>query len=296
MSTTFRMGWLKCLSSLGIKKFVGTSGLGYRYVCHIGEFLGENPFYNREVFRAELILCAAWLANIKKPVVYDVGANVGFFCTHLAQMLGAQSPKVYAFEPVPDTFCKLLQSVTALGLKNYIDPIAVAITDNAGALQLSYSTRYSLFAQVTPGGLNLRVGDRLVFAAGFSLDAFWSLTGVLPSLVKIDVEGGEVAVLRGAEGLLSQPNRPALLFEFNPITLAETKSSRGSFDKLLVGYTVYYVDDFEGQKISFGDRVERIDDIHWVCNLFAVPTDKLSCERWESTLNDVRISLRLRIK
>jgi hypothetical protein len=56
------------------------------------------------------------------------------------------------------------------------------------------------------------------------------------------------------------------------------------------------VDDFERQKIPFGERVERIDDIRWVCNLFAVPTDGLSCTRWQTTLNDARRTLQARVK
>ena len=296
MSTTLRLAWLKALGSVGIKKFVSTSSFGYSYVCHIGDFLGENPYYNPEAFRVELTLCAAWLADSKHPIIYDVGANLGFFCTQLAQMLKMQSPNIYAFEPVPDTFCKLSQTVDALGLRALIDPIAAAATDEAAALQLSYSTRNSLFAQVTPNGLNPRVGDRLVYAAGFTLDDFLSLTGAVPNLVKIDVEGSEIAVLRGAQDLLSQANRPALLFECNPFNLAETGSSLGSFAELLAGYAVYYVDDFEGQKVPFGDHVERIEDIYWVCNLFAVPTDERSSMRWQSVLTNVRSSLRLRTK
>jgi FkbM family methyltransferase len=211
-------------------------------------------------------------------------------------MLMAQSPKIFAFEPAPDTFCKLAQSVTTLELSDYIEPIAAGVTDEPGVLQLSYSTRNSLFAQVTPRGLNSRVGDRLVYAAGFSLDEFCALTTAFPSLVKIDVEGGEIAVLRGAQDMLSQPHRPALLFEFNPITLAETGSFRSSFKKVLAGYAIYYVDDFEGQRVPFGDHVKRIEDIDWVCNLFGVPTEDWSCARWQSTLNVARRSLRARIR
>ena len=43
---------------------------------------------------------------------------MGFFATQLAQMLARQSPEVYAFEPVPTTFVKLVQSVNQLGLND----------------------------------------------------------------------------------------------------------------------------------------------------------------------------------
>lgn len=296
MYTSLRLALLKTIGSIGVRKFVSTSGLGYRYVCHIGDFLGESPYYNREVSRTELTLCAAWLTDCQNPIIYDVGANVGFFCTQLAQMLVAQSPKIYAFEPVADTFCKLAQSLSILGLRKHIEAIATAVTDEPGVLQLSYSVRNSLFAQVTPNGLNSRAGDRLVYSAGITLDEFCSLTGAYPSLVKIDVEGSEVAVLCGARDILSQPHRPALLFEYNPLTLSETRSSPSSFQKLLAGYTIYYVDDFEGQRVPFGSSAGRVEDIDWVCNLFAVPASESSSAHWQSTLRNARRSLQERAK
>ena len=87
MSTRLRQAWLRILSSAGMQRFVATSALGHPFVCHLGDFLGENPFYNRDAFRIELELCAAWLRTEEKPVVFDVGANVGFWSTHLAQCL-----------------------------------------------------------------------------------------------------------------------------------------------------------------------------------------------------------------
>jgi FkbM family methyltransferase len=292
MSTTLRLTWLRLLAALGVKKFVGTSCVGHRYVCHLGDFLGENPFYNSDAFRIELMLCAAWLGGRKSPVVYDVGANLGFFCTQLAQMLKRESTKIYAFEPAPETFCKLSQSVSKLALKEHIETVAAAVGEHAEAVQLSYSCKKSLFAQITPNGLNARVGDKLVYAAAFTLDEFSALSDSFPCLVKIDVEGSEVAVLRGAQNILTQPLRPAILFEFNPLTLLETGSSVGSFTRYLTGYAIYYVDDFEGQKIPFGSCVERIAGIDWVCNLFAVPDDEQSRERWLAVRNDVQSRLR----
>jgi hypothetical protein len=44
-------------------------------------------------------------------------------------------------------------------------------------------------------------------------------------LLKVDVEGGESAVLRGAAGFLSGPNAPAVMIEINPAALASSGSS-----------------------------------------------------------------------
>jgi hypothetical protein len=91
-----------------------------------------------------------------------------------------------------------------------------------------------------------------------------------------------VAVLCGASRLLSQTNRPAILIEYNPITLSECGANGRSLGELLAGYALHYVDDLEGQMIPFGSPVSRVDEITWICNLFAAPENSLG--RWASAL------------
>jgi hypothetical protein len=118
-SASLRFAWLKVLGAAGIRNFVSTSGLGFDFVCHVGD-LSEHPFYHRRAYESELALCAAWLHDENEPVLFDIGANVGFVSTQLAQMLAARSPTIYAFEPVPTTFAKLVQSVHRLGLNDRV--------------------------------------------------------------------------------------------------------------------------------------------------------------------------------
>jgi FkbM family methyltransferase len=284
MSTTLRKAYLKALGAIGVERLKVKNALGHNYICHIGDFLSELPFYNPTASQSELVLCASWLRNENKPVVYDVGANVGYLATQLAQMLAANSPQIYAFEPVPTTFVKLVQSIRRLGLQERVFPIAAAVLDDLKLVQLSYSNRDSLFAQISTDGLNARVGDSLAYAPGITLDSFYSATGNCPALLKIDVECSEVKVLRGARRLLSGPHRPAILFEFNPLTLSECGATPLSFRDLLSDYTLYYVDDFEGQKMPLGSPVPDVENIKWVCNLFAVPNAEGHLGRWNYTL------------
>ena len=122
MRAAARLAWLKALRAAGVNKsFVTTSGLGHHFVCHTDD-LANFPFYHRRAYQAELELCAAWLQEEDRPVVYDVGANGGFFSTQLAQMLAHRTPIIYAFEPVPTTFAKLVQSVQRLGLNDFNRP------------------------------------------------------------------------------------------------------------------------------------------------------------------------------
>jgi FkbM family methyltransferase len=289
-SAGLRLLSLRALGLLGIRRIVSTSGLGYKFVCHIGD-LAEFPFYHRRAFESELAICSAWLQQDDRPVVYDVGANVGFFATHLAQMLASWSPQIYAFEPVPTTFIKLVQSVQRLGLHDVVHPVGAAVTDHAGPVRIAYSDRNSMYAQVTSDGPNPRVGSRVAHAAGITLDRFQAYAGERPALLKIDVEGSEVAVLRGAEGLLSRPDRPAIMLEHNPTTLSECGVPLRSLHALLSGYALHYVDDLDGQRMPFGNPIAAPEHVDWTCNLFAVPRVEGASARWTGALQRAKRQL-----
>src|SRR5215470_8858983 len=241
-----RLAYLKALAALGISNFVAHSGLGYNFVCHVGD-LAAFPFYHPGAYRAELELASAWLRMTEQPLAFDVGANEGFFACHLAQMIGRRG-KIYAFEPVPETFAKLAYSVSRLGLTACVKPIPAAVLDSSGLVQLSWPDRNSLMAQVTPR-LNRRANHRLTWANAIPLDTFCALVGSRPSLVKIDAEGSEPAVLRGAAQLL-----------------------------------------------PFGEMVENLRKITWICNLFAVPRADAPVRWWAAVSGQVRQRLAMRPK
>ncbi len=267
------------------------SGLGYPFVCHVGDFFGEQAFYNREAYRLELEMCASWLATEEAPVVVDVGANVGFWSTQLAQMIAGVRPFIYALEPVPHTYCRLVESIETLGLTSRIAPLAAAILNGPRTVRLSHNPKQTGFAQVSETKINLRAGDRLVQSLALSLDELVDSLGIAPSLVKVDVEGSEVAVLQGGHDLLARPNPPALMLEFNPLTLRETGALRSTFESLLSRYAIYYVDDFEGQKKEFGAPVNTLDDLDTVCNLLAVPDTEVAKIRFQQAVRATKSRL-----
>ena len=256
---------------------------------HIGD-LAEYPFYHRRAFRNELAVCAAWLAEEAEPVVFDIGANVGFICTHLAKMNAKAGIRIYAFEPVDMTFVKLVQSVERLGLEHCIRAVAAAVLDESNPVRLQYPQGNSLYAQITPQQFEPRAGSMLAHAAGITLDGFYGSSGILPSLLKIDVEGYEVAVPRGAQGMLARLDRSALVFEYYPILANAVQSPPHS--QLLADYSLYYVDDFEGQRMPLGRRIDRLEQIEWGCNVFAVPALEGCSARWASALHSAHHRIR----
>jgi FkbM family methyltransferase len=271
MSTTARRYWLKLLRLAGVKQFRATSALGMPYICHVGDFAGEVPFYSLRHSVAEIALMTSWCRSVQAGVIFDIGANNGYIATQLAQLLSSQKPRIFAFEPVPSTFAELEVSIDRLRLNRSVIPICCGLSDINGITQISYNPRESLFAQVAPSVLNPRVGSCYTLSATITLDEAVASIGLKPSLVKIDVEGFEPRVLRGATNLLSGSEPPALCFEWNPFTASEVNSSISEIPQLLIGYRFYYVDDFEGGRKTAGELISDLTKVDWICNVFALP-------------------------
>jgi hypothetical protein len=136
ISTGLRFGWLKALGALGVQQFVATSGLGFKFVCHTGD-LAEYPFYHRRAFRNELAICAAWLhagCEDTKPVVFDIGANVGTVCIPL--VLQGVFERALAFEPEQRNFGYLARNIEQNGLSDRVQGFQVALSSASGELEL----------------------------------------------------------------------------------------------------------------------------------------------------------------
>lgn len=272
MSTSFRQAILKSLRILGVRSFRAQSGLGYPFLCHVGDFSGEVPFFNRDHSRAEIRLMAQWCRRHPHSLVFDIGANVGFVATQLAQAGKSANCRILAFEPVHDTFAKLTESIQILELEDQVSAVCCAVSDRRGGVcSVGFDKSRSLFAQVRQDMATSQAGGALAWSSEVTLDSVVESIGCKPTLVKIDVEGYEAHVLRGARTLLRSPLAPVVCFELNPKTLGEVGSNVESIVKALEGYRFFYVDDFEGQRISPGTEIPILASLTWCCNLLAAP-------------------------
>lgn len=141
----------------------------------------------------------------------DVGANHGWFSLTMAQIVGHEG-KVVAFEPVPSTL-RLLERQLELNPQVCIEVIPVALGDVEAK-----STIYE-FEGLPHGHASLSTlgrDDHTPFDVNVTtLDAVLRSLHRCPVLVKLDVEGAELAVLRGATGLLTSASPPIFLIEVN---------------------------------------------------------------------------------
>jgi FkbM family methyltransferase len=213
-----------------------------------------------------------WCRLRPHSLVFDVGANVGFVATQLAQAGKSANCRILAFEPVYDTFAKLTESIQSLELENQVSAVCCAVSDRAGGVcSVAFDKSQSLFAQIRQHAVNSQPGDTFTWCSEVTLDSVVESIGCRPTLVKIDVEGYEAHVLRGARALLESPDAPVVCFELNPKTLREVGSDIKSVATALKGYRFFYLDDFEGQKIPSGKEIPDLASLTWCCNLFAAP-------------------------
>jgi FkbM family methyltransferase len=133
-------------------------------------------------------------------VVFDIGANAGFF-TLLASRLAGSDGLVVAFEPFPAALAHLRRHLELNGVEN-VRVVAAAVSDAPG------SARFHAHAQITMGRLD-DAGELAVDVVRLD-DLCTDGTLPVPDVLKVDVEGAELQVLRGAETIL-RTRRPTIL-------------------------------------------------------------------------------------
>ena len=178
-------------------------------------------------------------------VVWDIGANLGLFGFAAAH----RASQVLLLEPDP-WLAKLLRKSAAHYSNVSVIQAAVADRCGVGTLHIAERARATNFltgeGNTQTGGARRQEEVELV-----TLD---SLPGPAPDVVKIDVEGAELAVLRGAARILASAR---------PIVICEVSGHRHSVTEALSDYTLFNGDD--GMPVSIAC---------W--NTVAIPREKLA--------------------
>jgi FkbM family methyltransferase len=175
--------------------------------------IGTFWFDRRDVLLTPFIRSqGVWEADVMKlmtrtlragDVVVDVGANVGLHTVLASRLVGATG-RVYAIEPMPWTLDVLRANLARHECTN-VEVIPVAATDTGGSLRLAFREH-----ELSSAGL--REGEAGIDVETAPLDEL--LPDVVASFVKVDVEGAEPAVLRGARALLERSLRALVVVEF----------------------------------------------------------------------------------
>jgi len=131
----------------------------------------------------------------------DIGANVGTYT-----ILAACGPKcrTISIEPVPATFNLLMQNVYANDVSHLVNAKRIGIADATGTLH--FTSALKSYNHVT-----VNATASTVEVPVFTLDS--QCQDDVPNLLKVDVEGFEASVLRGAKTTLRNPKLLAVIIE-----------------------------------------------------------------------------------
>lgn len=169
--------------------------------------------------------------------VLDIGAHFGYFSSLAASKLGGDGA-VYAFEPVPRNFAIVRRAIEINAYRN-VQALPLAVSDRTSRARLYLTRATSEHSLYAPPGQGAGVLD----VECVSIDEH--LGGRPVDVVKMDVEGHELAALAGMTKTIASSRDLVLFVELHPVHLlragARPEDLLGRLETL--GFTVRLIDE-----------------------------------------------------
>jgi FkbM family methyltransferase len=150
---------------------------------------------------------------------YDIGANVGAYSLIAAKATGGGA-QIFAFEPSPATFHDLSRNVLLNGCADSVVPVPLALWSESRLLSIGYKSpeagaaRHRLTEGTEAGGRAGRRETQTIVAAALD-DLVEGFGFPVPTHAKVDVDGYELQVLRGAGRTLRRPEWRSIIVELD---------------------------------------------------------------------------------
>lgn len=176
----------------------------------------------------------------------DVGANLGWYtCLASGHM---PHGTVHSFEMDDLNYSLLIKNLAVNNCKN-VKAHNMAVCDSRGTVTYSRENNHpsSDFCIKTDEIIGRSL--KCVSVDSITLDDFLESNGIVPDVMKIDVEGAEMQVLNGARQTLKK-YRPVLFLEIHPENLPGFHTSTSEILSLLIqnNYTVFEIESMRSQE------------------------------------------------
>ena len=173
--------------------------------------------------------------------VFDLGANLGWYTTLLADLVG-ESGEVHGFEPTPSTFNRLKSNIELNNLEDRVRINQLALGEFEENVSMSLEDGLpDGHAAVTNDGSGYEVKqttfDRYLVAERIGQVDF----------LKVDIEGSELGMFKGASKLFAQKSKPIMIVEmaldttksfgYTPKDLIEYLNSQAKYDYFCISET-----------------------------------------------------------
>jgi FkbM family methyltransferase len=234
------------------------NGFAINHKGRLGLTMGEENFLRRH------------LQGVTGGVFFDVGANTGSYTKVLRHYV--PDARIYAFEPHPKSFAALGNVLAG------DDAVLVnqALSDTPGEMTLydfaehDGSTQASLSREAVALFSGNVVEHRVTCS---TVDGFMAAHGIdRIDLLKVDTEGFDLSVLRGAREALAAGRIGTIQFEFIPANII-TKTRIRDFMALLSGYQLHRI-CLNGELIPLAPYDVKRCEVYVMQNLIALPARK----------------------
>ena len=184
-----------------------------------GDFISNTLFRTGAWEEHLLAISKFMILGVERPLILDIGANLGAYSIPLAKHIQDIGGEVIGFEPQRIVYYQLCGNIILNRLENY-EAIYCALGEDSGFIDIpevdyennnnvgafSLDKRYRELHGIENSIKKTTKKVPLIKLDSFEIDR-------QPALIKIDVEGFELSVLRGGCGFLEKNNYPPLLFE-----------------------------------------------------------------------------------
>jgi FkbM family methyltransferase len=185
----------------------------------------DKLIYNRNInlnikkksqFQQDIYIDVCNIVHNEKPVIFDVGAYIGDVAKKYLEVF--PSSILYAFEPAPASFAQLKENLAKAENVNLFN---LAVSDSNRICDFfinSFSPTNSLYEADERAkeiwGNNILTKENTIRVKSIKIDTFCK-TNFLNKIdiLKLDVQGGELSVLNGAEEMLKEKRIKSILLE-----------------------------------------------------------------------------------
>jgi FkbM family methyltransferase len=176
---------------------------------------------------------------------FDIGANLGLLAI---PFLGQQGLQVHSFEPCPTVLQYLRETCRNAARPNWhLHEVALGAADGTADFHLG-GAQEAAYAGLQATGRTTSSSQVTVQVR--TLDSLWRELGHPPvSVIKIDVEGGEIDAFRGGMECI-RSTRPAIIAEIDPLNFPNYTQTTESIFQFIeaMDYEIYQIPDYACQK------------------------------------------------
>lgn len=253
---------------------------GYKVLLDLQVWAERRTYFSGSYFQNDLEYLFPLILR-RGDQYLDIGANIGMTTLMASSLIGHEG-RGFAFEPNPDTFARLRRHLELNHTSN-LEPVPFALSDREAEMDFVLPAGNSGLGSLA--GVNGGSGRSIKVQSITGRPYVERLDPGKPTVIKIDVEGHEVKVVNGIEGILDWAE-VIIVAEVNDVMLRRAGDSAVALVELLEkhGFRPFIFDLRIGR---FGSefRITAADSVHdavakqWGDVLFAKPGSNLYRER-----------------